>query len=75
VHFGATGPRSALVMHRAELIGADEQQGPLIIESVDTTIVVPPGWSVQSDATGLLEMRRVGDSDAEARAKALATTG
>jgi N-methylhydantoinase A len=46
------------VMPRSELVGASQQPGPLIVESMDTTVVVPPGWTVESDATGILELRR-----------------
>jgi N-methylhydantoinase A len=34
------------------LIGADAQAGPLVIESYDTTIVVPPGCTARRDAVG-----------------------
>ncbi|HCN44260.1 MAG TPA: 5-oxoprolinase, partial [Pseudomonas sp.] len=33
-------------------IGATPVQGPLIIESYDTTIVVPPGCSAHADSIG-----------------------
>ncbi len=28
----------------------EPQNGPVIIEEPDTTVVVPPGWSISSDA-------------------------
>ena len=28
--------------------------GPLIVESADTTVVVPPGWRLTAEAGGLL---------------------
>jgi N-methylhydantoinase A len=34
------------------LIGTDAQAGPLVIESYDTTIVVPPGCTARRDAVG-----------------------
>ena len=34
------------------VIGADAQAGPLVIESYDTTIVVPPGCTARRDAVG-----------------------
>jgi N-methylhydantoinase A/oxoprolinase/acetone carboxylase beta subunit len=46
------------VVARTELIGAAVRQGPLIVESMDTTVVVPPGWAVESDPVGILELRR-----------------
>ncbi len=57
VHFDG-GFVQTPVIARTELIGAESREGPLIVESMDTTIVVPPGWSVESDAVGVLELRR-----------------
>jgi N-methylhydantoinase A/oxoprolinase/acetone carboxylase beta subunit len=57
VHF-ADGFQPTPVVARPHLIGAGVQDGPLIVESMDTTVVVPPGWTVQSDAVGILELRR-----------------
>jgi len=50
-------PVATPVVARAE-IGARERAGPLIIESYDTTIVVPPAARVRADAVGnlLLEL-------------------
>jgi N-methylhydantoinase A len=44
-------PRSTRVMPRAG-VGAERLAGPLIIESYDTTIVVPPGCFAHADAIG-----------------------
>src|SRR5207248_4770595 len=42
------------VRSRASLVG-DPQSGPLLVDEYDTTVVVPPGWSVALDeATGAL---------------------
>ena len=35
-----------------------KQPGPLVVEEPDTTVVVPPGWSVQRDAAGTLVLDR-----------------
>jgi len=40
------------VLRRADITGV--QDGPLIIEEPDTTVVVPPGWSVSRDEYGSL---------------------
>ena len=32
----------------------DKKLGPLVIEEPDTTVVVPPGWSVSRDQYGSL---------------------
>jgi N-methylhydantoinase A len=44
------------VYRRADITGV--QDGPLIIEEPDTTVVVPPGWAVSRDAYGSLVLRR-----------------
>jgi hypothetical protein len=45
----------------------------MIVESMDTTVVVPPGWVVESDAVGILELRRTGgDESSSAAAHAVA---
>jgi 5-oxoprolinase (ATP-hydrolysing) len=45
------------VCSRAALAG-DPRQGPLLVDEYDTTVVVPPGWSVALDAaTGALILR------------------
>jgi N-methylhydantoinase A len=32
--------------------------GPAIVEALDTTIVVPPGWTAVVDERGYIRMRR-----------------
>jgi N-methylhydantoinase A/oxoprolinase/acetone carboxylase beta subunit len=32
--------------------------GPAIVESVDATLVVPPGWRTEIDGDGFIVMRR-----------------
>jgi N-methylhydantoinase A/oxoprolinase/acetone carboxylase beta subunit len=34
--------------------------GPLVIEEMSTTTIVPPGWSVHADAQGDLILERTG---------------
>jgi N-methylhydantoinase A len=46
------------VLARAELVGSATRPGPLIVESMDTTVVVPPHWTVRGDDVGVLELRR-----------------
>jgi N-methylhydantoinase A len=50
------GPRHGLlktpVFHRADIAG--RQEGPLIVEEPDTTVVVPPGWAISRDHYGNL---------------------
>lgn len=39
---------------RTRISITDEEQGPLVIEEDDTTIVVPPNWTVEDSPTGSL---------------------
>jgi len=39
---------------------------------MDTTVVVPPGWAVESDAVGVLELRRSAVSESSQAAAAAA---
>lgn len=56
-YFGPVhGTLETVVRCRADVVGT--QDGPLIIEEPDTTVVVPPGWSVLRDAHGNLILRR-----------------
>ncbi|MGE0826017.1 MAG: hydantoinase/oxoprolinase family protein [Candidatus Binatia bacterium] len=54
------GPRygllSAAVCRRADISGS--RHGPLIIEEPDTTVVVPPDWTVSRDAYGSLVLTK-----------------
>ncbi|HEX5195034.1 MAG TPA: hydantoinase/oxoprolinase family protein [Solirubrobacteraceae bacterium] len=49
------------VVARADLVGSSSRPGPLIVESMDTTVVVPPHWTVRGDAVGVLELRLQAD--------------
>jgi N-methylhydantoinase A len=46
-HFGARS-RSVAVRTRRE-IGPVARRGPLLVDEYDTTVVVPPGWTVRRD--------------------------
>ncbi len=48
------------VRDRAALARGEAIPGPLIVEEVDTTVVVPPGWIVQGEARGTLRLTREG---------------
>ena len=60
VHFadGGSGRRRSSRAARWRARGAT---GPLIVESMDTTVVVPPGWTISSDDVGILDLRRSDD--------------
>ena len=54
------GPQHGLlqtaVSRRADINGV--QNGPLIVEEPDTTVVVPPGWVVSRDSYGSLVLTK-----------------
>jgi N-methylhydantoinase A/oxoprolinase/acetone carboxylase beta subunit len=58
VHFPATGYVSTPVVGRGELEPGTTTPGPLVVESMDTTVVVPPEWLLSSDDAGILELQR-----------------
>ena len=45
------------VLAREDLTGA-ERPGPVIVESMDTTVVVPPGWSCRAGDQGCIVLER-----------------
>jgi len=65
-HFG-DGFEDTQVVPRAEL-ASEAIDGPLIVESMDTTVVVPPGWTVKADDVGALELRRDRDEQSSGAA-------
>lgn len=63
VWFRATGFVATPVLHRAALRPGDVVEGPVVIEQMDTTTVVPPGWRARADGLGNLVLdRRAGDA-------------
>ena len=48
------GPVRCAVLPRDGLEPGFERPGPLIIEAMDTTVVVPPGWRCRADARGFI---------------------
>jgi N-methylhydantoinase A len=53
-YFKETGLVRTAVLHRDALTHGDSGTGPVIIESADTTIVVPPGWQWRADEGGFI---------------------
>jgi N-methylhydantoinase A len=57
-YFGPThGTQETVVCRRVDIEG--EKMGPLIVEEPDTTVVVPPGWTVSRDHYGNLVLQHV----------------
>jgi len=60
VWFPTTGFTATPVHWRNGLAGGTTLSGPAIIESLDATIVVPPGWRAWVDGLGFIRLTRVG---------------
>ena len=58
VWFRATGTVEALVLDRARMAAETTATGPAIIESLESTILVPPGWQARMDASGSVWLTR-----------------
>ncbi|MFO1061388.1 MAG: hydantoinase/oxoprolinase family protein [Dongiaceae bacterium] len=59
VQFGRGGETVATpVVERAAALAAGRTAGPLIVESYDSTVVVPPGWTLAADPLGNLLLDR-----------------
>jgi N-methylhydantoinase A len=54
VWFRATGFVATPVLRRAALGPGDTLRGPAVIEQMDTTTIVPPGWTARADGLGNL---------------------
>ncbi len=58
VWFAATGFAPADVHWRNGLAAGAVVPGPAIIEALDSTTVVPPGWTARVDALGYIRLTR-----------------
>jgi N-methylhydantoinase A len=56
--FAETGFIECPVHWRDTLTFGTALRGPAIVEALDTTIVIPPGWTARSDERGYIRMRR-----------------
>ena len=59
VWFKDGGRLECRVLDRDRMAAGSDLMGPTIIESLDSTIVVPPGWSARLDDKGFITMGRV----------------
>jgi len=55
VHFPGHGFLETPIVRRESV---EARPGPLIVESMDSTVVVPPHWRLEVAAGGILELRR-----------------
>ncbi len=58
VNFGTLGAIQAKIISRDSLSGAAIIEGPAIIEQLDSTTIVPPGWTMSPDCYGNLVLNR-----------------
>ena len=65
VYFDGGGFQPTTVVGRAE-VDESSRPGPLIVESMDTTIVVPPDWTARGVGDGLIMLERT-DAGEETR--------
>jgi N-methylhydantoinase A len=60
VWFRQSGETEADVLDRDRLAAGHETHGPAVIESLESTILVAPGWCAKVDADGFVLMSREG---------------
>ena len=56
--FRGTGEAEAAILDRARLPAGFARAGPCVIESLESTILVPPGWRVTVDEAGFVLLTR-----------------
>ena len=54
IWFRETGPVDAAIYDRKRMSAGLEAKGPAVIESLESTILVPPGWGARMDADGFV---------------------
>ena len=54
----ATATRPRACVRRETLAPGDRADGPMIVESMDSTVVVPPEWSLRASENGILDVTR-----------------
>ena len=60
--FRATGAVEAAILDRARMPAGLRVVGPAVIESLESTILVPPGWQARMDADGFVWLGRTARS-------------
>jgi N-methylhydantoinase A len=58
VWFRATGPVEAAVLDRSRMPAQFLAEGPAVIESLESTILVPPGWRARMNEDGFVVLSR-----------------
>jgi N-methylhydantoinase A len=60
-HFSNTGAVECQVLKRDDVRPGVAVDGPAIVESMDSTILIPPGWRATAEAKGYIIMEATGD--------------
>ncbi|MCY7301776.1 MAG: hydantoinase/oxoprolinase family protein [Thermoleophilia bacterium] len=58
VFFPGSGFVATDIVRCDRLAPAETRLGPVIVESMDSTVVVPPGWTLSASPTGILDLTR-----------------
>jgi N-methylhydantoinase A len=58
VYFPGHGHAATRVVRRESLAPGEQADGPMIVESMDSTVVVPPEWSLRASENGILDVTR-----------------
>jgi N-methylhydantoinase A len=58
VFFPGGGFVSTRIVRRGALAPGDELAGPAVVEFMDSTVVVPPEWTLRTRDDGILEVTR-----------------
>ncbi len=58
VWFRSTGKSTAQVHDRARMAEGAVVNGPAVVESLESTILIPPGWQARMDGDGFILMAR-----------------
>ena len=58
VWFRMTGTVEATILDRARMPAGSTTAGPAVIESLESTILVPPGWTARMDGGGYIWLTR-----------------
>jgi N-methylhydantoinase A len=58
IFFPGTGRIDCLCLDRGELFADETVIGPAVIGGSESTVIVPPGWTAQSDQAGNIFLRR-----------------
>ena len=65
VWFRSTGKIAAQVHDRARMAEGAVVHGPAVVESLESSILIPPGWQARMDSDGFILMARTNQGAAQ----------